>query len=398
VTYSTSSSNSAVARLVAATLLAFFASFARAEAPPPGGGVSIAVLTPVPPPSGQAPVERIAESLGAALAARGFSVLPQADADAVLARHRERYTGGVSGPMATAFAEESGVTGILITSVDDWDESETPRVALTCRWVGATADTPILWIDTAAHHALERPGAFGVGLGKDAGALLDEAIEELADGLAASRGALQAGEAGERTRRHAVERRFRPRSMAFDASRAVPAEGAARRQVAVLPFFTDGPDRDIGDIVALQFVRHLAADEAYVVLEPGVVRQALLEARVIQDEGVSLAQVDAVRALLNVDLVVSGRVSDFETLGIGPGSPSVGFTASAIDARSRRVIWASFSFAHGDEGVHLFGTGHVRSAVLLTSELVSGVVWRVEEQTLRAASRPPTQPPRKGMP
>jgi hypothetical protein len=379
-------------------MLVVLASLAPAASPAADGVVSIAVLTPVPPPSGRAPVERIAESLGAALAARGISVLPQADVDAVLARHRERYTGGVSGPMATAFAEESGVTGILITSVDDWDESETPRVALTCRWVGATADTPILWIDGAAHHALERPGAFGVGLGKDADALLDEAVAEIADGLVAYNVARQAGRAGPRASRNAVERRFRPRSFAFDASRAGRPEGEARSRVAVMPFFTDGPDRGIGDVVALQFVRQLAADGAYDVIEPGVLRQALLDARVIQDEGVSLAQVDAVRALLNVDVVVSGRVSDFESLGIDIGSPAVGFTANAIDARSRRVVWASFSFARGDDGVHLFGTGHVRSAVALTSDLVRGVVERLEDETRRVAPHPPTVPPTKGKP
>jgi len=373
------------------------ASAAPAAPPAEGFGVSIAVLTPVPPPSGQAPVERIAESLGAALAARGFDVLPQGDVDAVLARHRERYTGGVSASMASAFADESAVTGILITSVDDWNESQPPRVALTCRWVGADAETPILWIDGAARHALERPGAFGVGLGKDVDALLAEAVEEIADGLAAYRDALRLGQ-GARARERAVERRFRPRSMAFDASRAGREDGGANRRVAVLPFFTDGPDRDVGEIIALQFVKQLAAYDPYEVLEPGVVRQALLDARVIQDDGVSLAQVDAVRALLNVDLVVSGRVSEYDPIGIDAGSPRVALTANAIDSRARRVIGSSFSFACGDDGLHLFGTGHVRSAVSLTSELVRGVVERLDEETRRSVSRPPTVPLKKGKP
>jgi hypothetical protein len=398
VTFSTSSSSSAIARLAAAAVWALLASFAHAALPPQEGGVSIAVLTPVPPPSGRAPVDRIAESLSDALAARGFKVLPLADVDAVLARHRERYTGGVSASMAVAFAEEAGATGILVTSIDDWDESETPRIALTCRWVAATAETPILWMDTAAHHALEAPGAFGLGLGKDADALLDEAVVELAGGVAANRKALEEGRPAARPRQHTVERRFRPRSMAFDASRAIPADGVTPRRVAVLPFFTDGPDREVGEIVALQFVQQLTAYDAYDVVEPGVVRQALLDARVIQDEGVSLAQVDAVRALLNVDAVVSGRVSEFEPLGIDPGSPTVAFTANVIDARSRRVIWASFSFARGDDGLHFFGTGHVRSAVLLTSELVRGVVERVEELKRRSASRRSDQPSTKGSP
>ena len=147
----------------------------------------------------------------------------------------------------------------------------------------------------------------------------------------------------------------------------------------MLPFFTDGPDRGLGDLLALQFVRHLAEDSSYEVVEPGVVRQALLDTRVIQEDGVSLAQVDTVRALLDIDIVVSGRITQYDPLGLSPGSPSSGFSARAIDARTRRVVWSSFSYAEGDDGLRWFDTRWVRSGVLLTSELVRGVLVQLEK-------------------
>lgn len=311
------------------------------------------------------PVDRITDALAAALVARGFALVPAERVQAVLRARRERSVSGVSGPIAAALGTEAGAGAILVTAVDDWHEGEMPRVALTARLVGATPEAPILWADGTAHHALEKPGAFGLGLGKNADDLLAMAAEELAVSIARGRPSSS----------RKVEKRFLPRSLAATAPRDVPA----RRRVAVLPFFTDGPDRGLGDLLALQFVRHLSEDPAYEIVEPGVVRQALLDTRVIQEDGVSLAQVDTVRALLDVDIVVSGRITQYDPLGLSPGSPSSGFSARAIDARTRRVVWSSFSYAAGDDGLRWFDTRWVRSGVLLTSDLVRGVLVQLEK-------------------
>lgn len=392
---STSSSSKLAAGLPAAAML--FALWwgpgvPAARAADAADPAAIAILTPADVTMVGAPVDRIAEALDAALTARGFRVLPVAELDAVLERHRERYTGGVSSPVAAAFGEETGVYGILITSVDDWDESINPRVALTCRWVQANGDAPILWIDGAARHALDKPGAFGLGLGKDVWQLLGETAEELASSLAARRDE-RSGLAKPEGRGRAVESRFRPRSVAVLPSQAAAEPGGAPRRVAVLPFFTDGGARGLGDVFALQFVRHLRDMPGYEVIEPGIVRQALLDTHVIQEQGVSLPQVDAVRALLNVDVVVSGRITEYDGLGLGPDSPLAGFSARAIDAHTRRVIWTSFSYAHGDDGLRLFDTRWVRSGIALTSELVRGVVQKIEKETQEG--RPPAAAPKK---
>jgi len=339
-----------------------------------GADTGVAVLPPINRSGHGAPEERIAESLQAALARRGFRVLGTEELDGFLARHRIRYTGGISEGDAVALGTELGLTGAVLVSIDDWEGNDPPRVALTARYVGAAAGAPLLWCDGVASHGWERPRAFEVGLVADAEVLLERAVEALAASLA---------DASARARPK-TERRFQPSSLAVDPGWAAANRSAVRPRIAVLPFVTQGVRREVGEVVALQFVRHLMAASHGTVVEPGVVRNALLDARVIQDGGPSLSQVDAVRALLDVDLVVSGFVSDFELSGSAPRTPFVVFTARAIDAASRQVVWSSVSHARGDDGLRLFGSGHVRSGIELTSRLAEGVVAGVTAEIERA--------------
>jgi hypothetical protein len=334
----------------------------------------VAVLPPINRSGQEAPQEWIAESLQAALARRGLRVLATEELDEFLARHRIRYTGGITEEHAVALGTELGLAGAVSVSIDDWEVNDPPRVALTARYVGAAAGAPLLWCHGVAAHGWERPRAFEVGIVTDVEVLLERAVETLAASLAAAAAPA----------RPETERRFQPSSLAVDPGWAAANHSVARPRIAVLPFVTQGVRREVGEVVALQFVKHLLAASHGTVVEPGVVRNALLEARVIQDGGPSLSQVDALRALLDVDLVVSGSVSDFELSGSAPRTPFVVFTARAIDAASRQVVWSSVSHARGDDGLRLFGSGHVRSGIELASRLVEGVVANVSKEIERA--------------
>lgn len=386
-TSSTSSSaDRTLARLATAAwlVLAPVAAFA-AE------GSRVAVFPPVNRTGKPVPLERVQAALEASLAARGFAPLPQEELEAFFRKHRVRYTGGISSELAGAIGAETGIDGVLLTSVDDWETVEPPRVALTFRWVAAIPEAPVAWMGTSAHHGHQNPGAFGRGLVTSHEVLLDRASEEIARSLEA------AGEAEGEGVRTSVPRPFRPGSVTVDPGWADATASGRRLRVAVLPFVTDTPRREDGEVIASQFVRWLVETGSMDVLEPGVVREALLEARVIQEDGPSLPQVDALRALLDVDLVVSGRVTEFEAMGSAPGSPFVGFSSRGLDARTRQAVFTSFSFGRGDDRNGPFGAGRIRSSITLTSELVRGVVQALEEELRtrrpeRAA--PEKEPPR----
>lgn len=368
-TFSTSSTAERVALGVAlAALLVASPISAAAESR------GIAVFPPVNRTGRAVPADEIQAAVEASLARHGFAPLDPRSLDAFFDKYRVRYVGGVSGDLAASLGSETGVDGVLLVSVDDWDPVDPPRVGLTARWTAATPEAPVAWMASSAHHGGEHPGAFGLHLVSDPGVLLERASDELASALAAFRTGALVRDA------ERVPRPFRPRNLTVDPAWADAAASGRTLRVAVLPFLTETRDREIGDVVASQIVRWLLDVEELDVLEPGVVREALLESRLIQDDGPSLSQVDALRALLDVDLVVSGRVTDFEPLGTAPGAPFLGFSVRGIDARTRQAVVSSFSFGRGDDRVGAFGTLRIRSPLTLTSELVRGVIDALHDE------------------
>lgn len=346
-------------------------------------GSRVAVFPPVNWAGQAVPLEQVQAALESSLSAQGLAPLPRADLEEFFRRHRIRHMGGISAEMAGAIGSETGAAGVLLTSVDDWESVDPPRVALTSRWVAATPEAALGWMETSAHHGQEHPGAFALGLVTSPEILLERAANQIAASLAAFRGAAAAEKGSP------APRRFRPGSFVVDPGWAAEAASGRPLRVAVLPFVVDAARQEAGDVIASQCVRWLLASADVDVLEPGIVREALLSARVIQDDGPSLPQVDAVRALLDVDLIVSGRVTDFEPMGSAPGSPFVGFSIRGIDVRTRQAVWSAFSFGRGDGRLGPFGTERIRSSITLTSELVQGAVEAFDEElrTRRPAQR-----------
>jgi hypothetical protein len=120
----------------------------------------------------------------------------------------------------------------------------------------------------------------------------------------------------------------------------------------------------------LHFIRQLKRLENFEVIEPGMVRQELLNLRIIMQDGVSLADADAIFATLNADLLVSGRVMDYQDYQGVWGKPKVGFSTMVIERKSREVVWRSNSYNEGDDGVFFFDRGRVNTAHAMTSQMV----------------------------
>ena len=121
------------------------------------------------------------------------------------------------------------------------------------------------------------------------------------------------------------------------------------------------------------FIRQFQRFENFNVVEPGVIRQALLRLRLIMDEGVSLSDVDSVSSVLDSDLILSGRVMDYQDYQGDTGTPIVDFSAQLIDRKTRDVVWSSDSRNTGDDGVFFFDRGRVNTAHGIASQLVQAV-------------------------
>ncbi|HXI03566.1 MAG TPA: hypothetical protein VNI57_10355, partial [Candidatus Saccharimonadales bacterium] len=336
-----------------------------------GGRSAIAVLPFVNLGGPETPLPEVRARLLDKLAERHVPVLGQDELDAFMRRNRMRYTGGLSGEMGRALAQETGAGAALVTSIDLYVIRGVPKAAMTSRLVSAGEAPQILWMDSAAFAGDQAPGFLRIGELPTIDPVIDRVAERIADSLAAH----LSGAADRQVPFERLKRRFRP--VKFFRS-AVTAWGASHRpRVAVLPFSNGTPTGHAGEITTLQLVRFLADSGDVELLEPGVVRQTLLKSRFIQQEGPSIPQSDLLHTLLDADIVIFGEVDEYQDATSSLGEPVVGFTVRAIDTARRQVIWSSVSYGRGGDGVFFFGLGKVATAQALASEMARGLVGTI---------------------
>ncbi|MEW6519916.1 MAG: hypothetical protein AB1461_10930 [Thermodesulfobacteriota bacterium] len=338
----------------------------------------------------KAPLTEIHRALIKALTEKGISILDHDVLEAFMEKNRMRYTGGISAEIGQQLQDELGVDAVFITSLETWQEGDPPRVSLITRVV-LTGEWPeILWMDSVGLTGDDAPGLLGIGRIKSVEQLLAKALDSLLRSLHLYR------IGGYPTYRYDSD--LQEMRMVNDASltadffgtevrgrhqphftyRAPDFDPAGRYAVAVVPFLNVDARKFSGEVVALHFVKQLNRYENLRVIEPGLVRQTMLDYRMIMQAGPSLANSDILASenILGAGLVLSGKVFDYQgTRGIS----KVDFSVQAFDGKKREVIWTSRSYATGDEGVYFFDAGSVPSAHGLTTRMSRAVVDMLEE-------------------
>lgn len=291
---------------------------------------------------------------------------------AFMRRHRMRDVGGLSREMGRAMQEETGASVVLVSSIDLYDAATPPRFALTARLV-TTGDEPrIIWMDSADRTGDEAPGFLGTGRIDNRIAVQRVVIDGVIGSLVGFLRAAGSRVDGPGAAAAHARRRDRPRSF-FRAASIVPPRGG-RTRVAVLPFSNESTTRRAGEILELHLIRHLVRLDAVDVIEPGIVRQALLRQRLIQIQGLSVPQADLVRQILDVDVALFGEVAEYRETGAGTLAPQAEFSVRAIDTASRQMMWASSSYGRGDDGVFFFEAGKLATAHRLSSNMAEALV------------------------
>ena len=375
-----SCSRSSLNRALALAVLAAGCVAGRPRPPPVSG--PIAVLPPINLAGVPVPLRELRADWETTLAARGIPLVPREDVEAFLARRRLRWTGGIAGGAAQAAAEELNASAVLITAVTLYQPSVPPRIGLSARLVSAGESPGILWMDERARAGDQSPGLFDLGLVEDVKRLGSRVAGDLAGSLASYLGGIAPPAAR-------CGNGFSPQS----AWRTLLLDGSAT--VAVLPFANDTARRNAGDLVALQFVRQLLAGGALRPVEPGVLRDQLLQFPVPTGDGVSLDAARVIADLLKADYVLAGTVREYAEPSSSEGAPAVQFTAALLDGKTSEVVWQSSSFHRGDEGVFFFDLGRVITASELSCRMAAsaldGVGQRANRtaptQTLRTAAR-----------
>jgi hypothetical protein len=331
---------------------------------------------PVENLSGRAgPLREIRATLIARLQAGGFNVLDDDSLDQVMTRHRVRYTAGVDRDFALALKQEAKVEGILIPSLELYDETNPPKVAMFFRLV-STGDNPaVLWIDGAGLAGDDSPGLLGLGLVDDPGVLVTKAVDTLVGSLVR-----YSSEAEKNRAEGQGPRKFRPK-LVYRSDMLNPEK---KYSVAVAPFFNKTDRKYAGEIIALHMIRNLMAFENFEIVEPGVVRQELLRFRIIMTDGISLPETETILNAVNADLVLNGEVLDYQDYRGPDGVAKVDFSVLLIDRRTRQVVYSSFSQNQSDDGVLVFDWGRVNTAHAMASQMARAIGQKMLQASQRA--------------
>ncbi len=316
----------------------------------------------------KAPLKDIGQSLINGIKKQGLNVLDNEVLEKFMAEHRIRYTGGIDRFTAETLREETGSEAVILTSLELYNDIYPPRIALTARLV-STGDNPvILWMDSIGLAGDDSPGILGLGLIKDPLILQKKALQILLDSLTKYLSGRQdwfsAGSGSGK---------FQPKI--FYHSPVMTPD--TKYTVAVIPFFNWSERKYAGEIMVLHFIRELARLENFDVIEPGVVRNTLLRLRIIMNDGISIANADAIFSELDADIILTGNVMSYYDYQGPTGEPKVDFSVLLIEKKSREVVWSSSSYNKGDNGVFFFDWGRVNTAHSMASEMSRAVIEEI---------------------
>lgn len=335
------------------------------------------------------------------LQTQGVDIVSDEALEKFLARHRIRYMGGLSAKEAEFVKEELETDAVLIVSYELYDDSPPPKIALTARLISAGSRPAILWADSVGLAGDDSPGILGLGLILDPQKLLDKAVQHLADSLTEywsreervsgdERGLALGGVKEAKTVFSPVVGDLSAHAAFADSGRSgkklfgsfMPKsyfaphflEPHERYSIAVMPFQNRSGMKNAGNIVMYEFIRHLSAVKDFTVIDPGMVRQEMLDERIIMLDSVSLADADLIFNRLDADLVLTGAVTDYYDYNGPQGTCRVGFSVLVIDKKEKKLVFAADSYNTGDERILAFDLGKIRTAPKLASEMIRVIV------------------------
>jgi TolB-like protein len=343
--------------------------------PPLTTGSLIAVL-PLQNMSGsKVPRKKIQEKLKKVLNQQGVRLVDDQVMEDFIVRHRLRYSAGIDGDLARALREETGADSVLFSVVELYREEDMPKMSLTV-WLDRCDNPPrVLWMASKSLSGDENPGLLDLGMVRDPDRLLDRVLVSL---FASWMPTLMP--TADVTRKEAAASRAQPlqgsRSQKFRPQEYYRSEIYSPQQrysVAVMPFYNLSERKYAGELMELNFVRQLRRLPNFTVIEPGELRQYLLNYRIIMQDGLSLAYAEVIFAKLGVDLIVTGKVFDYDDYIGTIGRPIVDFSMEIFSRDGNKTVWTSKSYTNGEKGVFFFDLGKVYTAHNLAGQMVGAV-------------------------
>ena len=310
------------------------------------------------------PAGTIRHEIEADVQAAGYELLDFDLLYEYMSKNRWRNTAYLSKKNAAGLRQQLNVDAVLLTGVLDYFDSESPRLALTSRLVGTNSDLPILWANGIAKHGESHPGFLGLQRIYELQPLLVKSVHELVSGLAAD---LSDEHLLAKSTRVVMENSPDPNSA--HANDEV-------RSVALFPFGNHTERDRGGDLLAAQLLVNLVRQPGIKVIEPGLVRDMLLDYRVIAPQGPSQADLSLLQTRLATDFIIVGELTRYYQSSYNPvrSPPEIGFFLRAIDLASQTIAEHYATFGKGDEQVYFYDYKRHWTAYDLTDHMLSKVL------------------------
>ena len=159
-----------------------------------------------------------------------------------------------------------------------------------------------------------------------------------------------------------------------------------RPAAALMPFENLSGREEQSQIFTKVFFAQLVASDAFEMVDPTRVEQAMDSLGIRSPATMTPQQVKVMADTLHVAYLLLGSVLESGTFQSDDHAvPSVGATLRLVEGATNRVRWAGVHFRSGEDRETVFGWGRVKSVERLISELASEMLGDFRDAGARRA-------------
>ncbi len=146
-------------------------------------------------------------------------------------------------------------------------------------------------------------------------------------------------------------------------------------RVALVPFENLAGREEQGGLFTKVFFAQLVAADAFEMVDPGQVDEAMDSLGLRPGSSLTPAQIRALGDTLHARYLLLGSVLESGTVRTdGSDLPAVGATLRLVESDSSRVLWAAVHFRSGEDRETVFGWGRITSLEKLVAALASDML------------------------
>jgi hypothetical protein len=282
----------------------------------------------------------------------GLPVLTHDRLRPLLREHRIRVVGQIGARAMNILREETGAGLAIVGSIDIYEPDRNFEVMISARLIDLQTQE-VLTAISVGRTVQETERIFGRGRAEEIEEVVSQVVIQFMDRMAPALG-------------RSVEHSSRYHNCGI---------------VAVVPLNDYSLRRHGAEVLQNLLMAELVARD-WSVVEPGIVREALLDRQRAARGGVSDAVLEILRDEVGTCLVVTGEVEEFAVApsDMDAAVPRIDYGLRLIDARQFRLLASIDRRRDGMEGETLFARGREYSMARVVRSSMAEVVEWIEEE------------------